>query len=199
MIKLSILILTTPRRRAGCFQKLLDSLEAQAEGKPVEIIGLYDNKKRTVGAKRNAALSLVQGEYMAFCDDDDTVAPDYVDAILACLEAHPGVDVVVFDCETTITRGGKVVDRHYSKYGKDFPYTLDGNPDIRGFKQWRGKPSHTMCWRTEVAKKAAFPDKSYAEDVDWVALANKELKTEARIDRPLYFYAFNDSISETRG
>ena len=199
MIKLSILVLTTPRRRSNLFQSIIGNLEKQAEGLPVEIIGLYDNKKRTVGAKRNAALKMAQGEYTTFTDDDDVVAIDYVKSILDCIKANPGVDVIVFDCETTVHKEGVPDENHYSKYGKDFVYSITPGVDKDGFRQWRGKPAHTMVWRTEIAKIATFPDKNYAEDVGWVALANQLIKTEARIDKVLYYYMFNSNISETRG
>jgi len=197
MIKLSILILTTPRRRAACFQTLLLELERQAEKYPVEIIGIYDNKKRSVGEKRNSALSIANGQYLTFIDDDDNIASDYVHSITESIDQHPGVDVIVFDCITSIHENGAIKEMHYSKYSKDFEYSIAPSV-IDGYRQWRGKPAHTMVWKSEIAKRHAFPDKGYGEDVDWVVKANKDVKTEARIDKVLYFYQFNPLVSETR-
>jgi glycosyltransferase involved in cell wall biosynthesis len=195
---LSILILTTPRRRDNCFQDLLTELERQSENLPVEIIGIYDNKKRSVGDKRNAALSMAQGRYVTFIDDDDKIATSYISDILACIKANPTADVVVFDCITTIRENGVIKERHYSKYGKDFAYTITDTIDENGFKQWRGKPAHTNIWRSEIAKRHTFPGKNYSEDTDWVAKANADVKAEARINKVLYYYQFNSATSETR-
>lgn len=197
-IKLSILILTTPRRRGTFFQRLLDKLEAQVGELPVEIIGIYDNKRRSVGSKRNAALAMAQGEYVCFFDDDDTPADDYVISILDCIDKNPGVDTIVFDCITTIHKDGKPVEKHYSKYSKDFDYTINNTPDANGFKQWRGKPSHTCVHRMAHVRQYAFPDKNYGEDVDFCSRVSANIKTEARIDKVLYFYNFNPLTSETR-
>lgn len=195
---LSILVLTTPRRRDNCFQDLLSELERQAEGLPVEIIGIYDNKKRSVGDKRNAALSVAKGKYLAFIDDDDKIAASYIVDVLACIKANPDVDVIVFDCITTIRENGVVKERHYSKYGKDFAYTITDKPDENGFRQWRGKPSHTCVHRTEHARRYMFPNKNYGEDVDFCSRISENIKTEARINKVLYYYNFDKATSETR-
>ncbi len=199
MIKLSILILTTPKRRNNCFQDLLYELECQTRHcQDVEIIGIYDNKKRSVGEKRNAALSMAKGEYLTFIDDDDRIDAGYVSEIMSCLENNPGVDCVVFDCITSIIENGAVKEKHFSKYSKDYSYSISDTIGADGYRQWRGKPAHTMVWRSEIAKRHAFPDKNYSEDVNWVSKACADLKTEAQIDKVLYFYNFNQSTSETR-
>ena len=82
-MKLSILILTLPSRRKTFLDDLLNNLEAQASSYPeVEILVFYDNKKRTVGQKRDGVLSLAKGDYMTFIDDDDSVAEDYIKSII---------------------------------------------------------------------------------------------------------------------
>jgi glycosyltransferase involved in cell wall biosynthesis len=44
----------------------------------IELIAFFDNKKRTIGKKRDEMLDLAKGEYLVFIDDDDRIAPDYV-------------------------------------------------------------------------------------------------------------------------
>jgi glycosyltransferase involved in cell wall biosynthesis len=35
---------------------------------------LFDNRARSIGAKRQALADIARGKYIAFCDDDDDVA-----------------------------------------------------------------------------------------------------------------------------
>ena len=189
MIKLSILVATIPSRIDNYFPRIIKTLQKQTDGRSdIEILGLFDNKKRSVGQKRNELLKLAQGEYLTFVDDDDRIAEDYVSSIMSTLIANPNADCVCFGCETTVNGG----DRHFSKYSVNYSYSRIGD-------QWRGKPAHTMIWKSAIAKKYAYPDKNYGEDVDWVVKACTEIKNEVQIDKVLYFYDFNSSVSETRG
>ena len=107
---------------------------------------------------------------------------------MEALEKNPNADCVCFKCLTTIDGKNPV----YSKYSIAYDYHQNGN-------QWFGKPAHTMIWKTAIAKKFAFPDKSYGEDIDWVKSAYREINREIQIDKVLYFYKFDSRISETRG
>jgi hypothetical protein len=71
-------------------------LTKQAEGKPVQLITLYDNRVWTVGQKRNRLLWMAEGEYLTFVDDDDEVAGDYVDTLLGAIDKARGADVICF-------------------------------------------------------------------------------------------------------
>lgn len=189
MIKLTILIATVPSRLHTFYPRLMDSINKQISGRDdVEVIGLYDNKKRSVGEKRNSLLSLAQGQFLTFIDDDDRIADDYIQSIISTIDDNSDADCIVFDCETTIDGG----DKHFSKYSIHFEYGRTGD-------QWRGKPAHTMIWRSDIAKKYLYPDKNYGEDADWVVRACADIKKEVRIDKILYYYDFNNTTTETRG
>lgn len=190
MINLSILVLTTPRRLETFFPKLIRNLEKQiGERTDVEIIGLYDNKKRTVGEKRNELIKMANGKFLTFIDDDDRVDDSYIESVLTTINNNPNADCIVFDCITKINDDPNVT---YSKYSINYPYGQTGN-------QWRGKPAHTMVWSSAIAKKHSYINKNYGEDIDWVVRACKDIKNEVRIDKVLYYYDFNSSVSETRG
>jgi glycosyltransferase involved in cell wall biosynthesis len=189
MIKFSILIATVPSRTNTFYPRLLGMLHKQIEGRDdVEIIGLYDNKKRSVGAKRNALLNLAQGQFLTFIDDDDRVSDDYIKSIMDTINTNPDADCIVFDCITTINDNERTV---YSKYSINYEYSEVGN-------QWRGKPAHTMVWKADIAKKHIYASQNYGEDVDWVKRACQDIKKEVRIDKTLYFYDFNVHTTETR-
>lgn len=186
-IKLSILVLTVPRRVTTFFPKLVERLQSQALERPVEILGLYDNQKRTVGEKRNALMGLAQGDYIVFIDDDDWVDDTYVQAILEGLAAAPDVDVLCF--EQLCTDNGASYRCLYS-LAYEYERSSDGT--------WYGKPAHTMVWRAALAKACEFPTSNYAEDMAWVAQACRLANTEHRIDARLYHYRFRADVSETR-
>jgi Glycosyl transferase family 2 len=79
----SILIAGIPERYHVVHPLLLSLLEHQAVARmpDVELLYLLDNRRRSVGAKRNALLGAATGEYVSFVDDDDQVANDYVQKI----------------------------------------------------------------------------------------------------------------------
>ena len=51
--------------------KLADRVASLAGAEQVEHLVLFDDKKRTIGAKRQALLQISRGDYIAFVDDDD--------------------------------------------------------------------------------------------------------------------------------
>jgi hypothetical protein len=199
--KLSLLIPTIPARKQTFFSTLTDFVEEQAKGKPVEILGLYDNQVRSVGAKRNALLTLAAGEWLAFIDDDDGIAPTYVDALLTAIAAVDLAEedqlpwdahckVIVFDQTVTINGSAPKL----CKYGVEYAYTETE-------KLWTGKPAHTQCWRTRYAKRFQFPEKDFGEDMAWVTQACATLPPRAqhRIEGPpLYRYHYRRVVTATR-
>lgn len=188
---LSVLILTVPERYRSFFPRLIDHLLSQSEGSPVEILALFDNKLRSVGEKRNALLSLAQGKFVAFVDDDDRVADDYIASLIDAIQDNPAADVIVFD--QIVRRNGK--KEQLCRYGVEFQRNNADPPAV-----WKGPPAHTACWRAEVAKRFQFPDRNFGEDSDWVARASAAITVErqVRIDKVLYHYDFNVQTSETR-
>ena len=69
-IKLSILVATIPNRINNYYQMMMNNLIEQVKAyDDVELISFFDNKKRTIGRKRNDMVKLAQGEYIVFIDD----------------------------------------------------------------------------------------------------------------------------------
>ena len=187
-MKLSILI-------AGLYERLesndlLKEIYQQADGlgNDVEVLYLMDDGTMSVGRKRNILLSIARGDYFAFIDDDDMVAPDYLKWLLTAIDSTKA-DVIVFRQDCIHADTGEV---EHCEYGLGYEYTKTGD-------QWRGKPAHTMAWRTDVVQDVEFPDGSFGEDIGFVKLACEKAKTEYRIDKTLYTYRFNPLTSRTRG
>jgi glycosyltransferase involved in cell wall biosynthesis len=64
-------------------------------------IEVLDIEKKGVGGNgagkvRNHGMEKVDSEWIAFLDDDDTIAPDYVETFYKEIKEHPYVDVVIF-------------------------------------------------------------------------------------------------------
>ena len=79
--QLSILTPTIPGREKQLLE-LTEKIQKQIGDLPVEHLSLCDNRKRSIGAKRQSLVDIAQGKYIAFCDDDDDISDDYVEETL---------------------------------------------------------------------------------------------------------------------
>lgn len=190
-ILLTILIPTLPNRRP-LFNELLNKLLVQSEGQPVEILSLLDNRVIPLGKKRQMLLDMAQGEYIVFIDDDDKISDDYIQTIILAIYQNPGVDVITHPIHVQRTGGGPW---GMAYYGLKYTYATR----IDTGTEYYGPPPHTVPWRREIAQQAKFPPgKIFGEDSDWVTQACKLAKTEIDLGVPLYWYCFDERVSETR-
>jgi glycosyltransferase involved in cell wall biosynthesis len=180
--RLSILVATIPERRSS-FRKLMDYLRAMSDGLPVEI--LTDDAPKgdiSIGSKRQALLNRATGDYIAFIDDDDWVAPTYVDDILKATESGP--DCIGFRIEVHgLNR------RRVEMASASMRYTWQ--KDIDGFDYVRGIYHKTPVKRSH-AIAIGFADMRFAEDKDYSdrIAASGLLKWEEYIDKALYIYRY---------
>lgn len=183
-IDLSILVLSLLERRSTFLPRLLDSLDRQVRGRPVEVLVLMDNGRREIGEKRNQLKAMARGAYICYIDDDDRIAEHYVDAILSALTTGP--DVVVFDAWVTLDgKAGKIC-----KYGYEF------NPANRREAYYR-KPNHLMVHKRQNVRAIPFKEISLGEDDEWAARVAPHIKSQVRIDDTLYYYEYNRSTSRS--
>lgn len=181
---LTVGVVSIPERSAT-LSALLADLNRQAEGKPVEVLVLTDNKQSTVGRKRDFIVQMAKGQYLSMVDDDDEVAPDYVDSILAAIRENPGVDVVTFNI---LIRGDMEGVTYYSEDNRD---DLDAGIFYR-------KPNHLCAWSTEIARKIRYRDVSYGEDHDWGTAARTMIRERVNIPRNLYVYNMRQQASQAQ-
>ncbi len=195
-MKLSILVLTVPRRLTTFFPKIIRCLEGQIKDrKDIEVFGLYDNKKMTVGGKRNALLHIARGKFTTFVDDDDRVSDDYIDSIMAAIDANPDADCIIYDIICTIKRNGIVQKEKLCKYGIEYEKFGATTPDG---KNWAGKPEHRMVYNSKISKEVKFPEKNFKEDLIWTKEAALKIKNQVKIDKVLYYFDFDYAITETQ-
>ena len=187
-MKFSILILNVPSRFEQA-ARLYNKLLAQVGALPVEILMLTDNKKRTIGDKRNDLVVASRGEYLAFIDDDDDVGEDYVGDILKAIEFNP--DVIVFNEQATLNGENPFVVRPGIEYVNEPCKKVNGKwIDIRR------RPWHWCVWKSSIAKTERVPDSSWGEDVLWVERLFPKVKVQHRIDKILRFYRYDKTKSE---
>lgn len=183
-MRLSILICSIPSR----FDKakaLYEHILSLVEDRDIEVLLLMDNKKRSIGEKREAIKNISKGEYFMFCDDDDTLY-----SIDEVYEACKDVDVVTFKNKSLNNDGSSFI----VTFGLGNP--VEHNNDGSGqFTDLRRPPWHQCAWNKRF-KTIRFPNKSYGEDWDWVELANAQAQTETHIDKVVHGYNFDPKVSE---
>lgn len=184
MIKLSILVPAIPSRWDK-FKKIFDKLNKQAT-KDVEVLGLIDNKKRSIGAKRDALKTLVNGEYMLYVDDDDDVSDDFVKEILKGIKKKP--DVIVFKQRALIDKLEGVIDFDLKNENEQF------KPN----EVTKRKPFTCCAWKSSLGKVVKFPDLMYGEDAGWLRPLWEKAKTQYKIDKILHTYIFDSKITEAK-
>jgi glycosyltransferase involved in cell wall biosynthesis len=187
---LSILI-PTLNSRSESFCSLYNDLQYQIQSKPVQILGLTDNKSFSVGEKRNLLINMSSGRYVCFIDDDDRVSEEYIDSILEAIDA----DKKVITFKGTQNTNGL----------KDAPFTYDPNigrnlkKEINGVRYKVMLPDHLCVWKKdEIVFK--FPHKNLSEDHEWARSMGSSYNSDDvhHIDKFLYHYEFNKQNSECR-
>ena len=190
MIKFSILIPSIPSR----FTKLIKQftmLSQQCEGKPVEILAFTDNKKRSIGYKRDALVQIAKGEFLSFVDDDDLVELYYVDEVLKAISEHPDSDLFTLKMTAAINGGNPFIVDYDLKYENEEAQQINGV-----WRDIKRKPFHNNIWRTTIAQSERFPDASYGEDYHWAKRLHPKVKTSFKIDKIMSHYFFDDKVTE---
>jgi hypothetical protein len=184
-MRLSILIPSIPSRFSMLFKSYNHILKL-CENKEIEVLAFTDNKKRTIGEKRDALVQMSNGKYIMFVDDDD-----YLLSIDEIYEATlKDVDVITFRQECTNTDKSKFIVTF--GLGNDIEHNCDDNGNYLDCKR---PPFHVCAWNSKF-KKYRFPNVNYAEDWGWIKQFIDSAKTEVHIDKILLQYNFDPTITE---
>lgn len=187
--KLSILIPTLPSRRrwyhsvAGQLATQLNALTTRDNidyWKMVELVNPNDRTDITIGTKRNEMMSRATGDYLCFVDDDDRIADNYIELILAGIATNP-------DCcslNGIITTDGK--------NPKPFKHSIDYKEMWEDREAYYRPVNHLNTVRASIAKQMVFPDWDRSEDSNYCFQLRDSglLKTEYKIESNLYFYDY---------
>jgi len=187
-MKLSILIPTLPKRRK-LFNALYKKLIAQVEyvhDKHLslgEVEILFDSSKKflkgglSVGAKRDALKCRATGDYLVFVDDDDNVAPNYVESILRLTETNP--DIITFRSLYKSSTYWGIVDMNLNH---------SENEQMNDTAIVKRQPFHVCPIRTTIAQQHSFPDINNAEDWGWMVKVLSNCQKQAHSDQILHQY-----------
>lgn len=172
--RLSILIISI-LERFNTLSRLLEILSPQLNNQ-VELLVLIDNKGLSIGQKRNMLLQKAQGDYVCFIDDDDEVAPTYIELIMKALKANP--DCVGFNGQIIAKNGTRKVE-----------YSLR-NRNSLGYRDqvYHCGCGHLQPIRRDIAQAAGFAEISHGEDSDFWNRVKDKLQKEVFIDSVLYNY-----------
>jgi len=171
---LSILTPAIWNRESAKF--LAAAISEQIGSAPVEHLVLFDNRARSIGAKRQALVDIARGEYVAFVDDDDDISPDYVERLLKA--AQTGADVITF--RQRAIYNGLESEVHFGINNQDGPFN-PGGITLRA-------PWHVCAWKRERVADCLFSESNYAEDLVWCMQARKRARTAHHIDEVLHTY-----------
>ena len=184
---LSILTPSVTERIDSHLKKLIEKIKNQIGDRNVEHLVFVDNKKRSIGAKRETLVQMANGKYMSFVDDDDDISDDYVTSLLEGIKHNP--DVVTFKQYCYVN------DKPVSVI--NFSLKNKVNEEYYPGGYINRVPFHVCAWRSELGKKYAFSDKNYSEDWFWAEQLAKVAQSEYHIDKVLHTYIYNDDVTTT--
>lgn len=177
---LSILIPTIPAR----FDQLGILLNRLGRDPRVEVLAFADNRRRSVGAKRQGLLDLARGDYVAFVDDDDWTTEDYLTELLPRCASGP--DVVTFE-QLAIINGveGRIIFNATCQI--DEPWQAGGTA--------RRRPWHVCAWRRSIAAQGIFTEVNYGEDRAWVDQVAPLVRNHLHIPKVLHHYRHDATLT----
>tara|TARA_R110002110_G_scaffold170551_9_gene372688 strand:+ start:277 stop:903 length:627 start_codon:yes stop_codon:yes gene_type:complete len=199
-IRLSILILSIPTRFdivKPLFDKLLKQIGDRVD---VEVISLMDNKSLHIYEKRNALLDIARGSHIAWLDDDDGVADDYVQVITKAIEDNPFTDVISFN-QTCYLEGKKALVFAAIANPTNDPVVWDYQNNK--YKDTLRRPWHWCVWKTSLARSESFKEAYDAggqscEDIDWLERLYPKVVSNVYLkDHFLHIYRWSAKTTES--
>lgn len=185
---LSILTPAVPSRLQK-LAELCEGIQSQIDELPgrelVEHLVLIDNKRRTVGEKRDALLRSARGNYVAFMDDDDEPFLEYIARLVEAAKQKP--DVITFRQHATYN--GLESEVHF-RLGQENGKFNPGGITLRN--AW-----HVCAWRRTLAIMSSFPASNYGEDWAFAApLCAMPNLSEVHIPHVLHYYRHDARTTE---
>lgn len=190
MIQLSIMIPAVfDRGYSAIYEQLLSQTNSNQE---VEILALFDNRRRSTGKKRQVLLDAAQGRFVTCLDDDDGVSDDYIASVLAAIHDKPESDVIVFNSRSSLNGEDPFIVRTGVEYENE---QCHKDPEDKHWQDIKRQPWHWCVWNRRLAMKAEFPDGYIDDDWYWLRQMIPHVKVQTRIDKVLHFYQHNSKTS----
>jgi len=188
----TIAVPTLARRAVKHAAPLLEELDKQATGYPVEVLYLGDNRRMSTGEKCNKLMDMAAGVYISFIGDDDWITRNYASTIVTALQKNPKTCLVSFDIQFWHMDDPKEHRRTFTQsFGLDQHFTEPG-------QEYR-MPTPLHVWRKEVASQVRFPSLTWGEDLTWARALLPLLDSSAStyISQVLYHVRNHGDVSET--
>lgn len=197
-MKLSILILSLwdeehEKFLSRCTEELYRQIFQLGLAEEVEIVTNIDDAKKTKGQKRNEALDLASGKYVAFFDDDDMPGPKYIEELMVGI--NQDVDCVSLLGRMTTDGHNPEIFEHSIVYN-EYRTNEERFTDEHGrYVKYERYPNHLNCIKADIAKRFKFPLINHGEDTAWATELNKSglLKKEYRTKEILYYYLYRSA------
>lgn len=142
-----------------------------------------------LSSARNVGLDIMQGEYVAFVDSDDWIAPDMYEYLYQIMQ-DTGVDISVCYYKRTSGAEGKANKK------KEQIKILEHDEIDNFFYRLNGEPSFYSVWnrlyRKSVVKFIRFWDGKINEDVLYTYEAYKSANSLAVSNQIKYYYFMNN-------
>lgn len=194
-IILSILIPSIPKRY-GILSKLAGELYKQVLYMKTfhyllgEIEIIVDGSERfldgglSIGKKREKLVSEAKGKYLCFLDDDEQIAPNYLEVLVRlCIKDR---DVCTFRSMAKMDNYWTVIDMRLGSTNDE------ANPNgIVKRNAW-----HVCPVRSKWAKLHTFDDINYGEDWKWFEQVLSHCESEAHTDAVIHSYQHSAITSE---
>lgn len=196
IIMLSVLIPSIPSRAkmfAQLFSKLYDQKKYLTETHPmlgdvqlfVDVGDAFLNGGSSIGKKRESLVNNATGKYLCFLDDDESIAPNYLETLVRL--CNEDKDVCTFRNLTKLDTFWTVVDMSLSHTENE-----QVTPDVIV----KRKPWHVCPVRSEFAKRYEFEDSNYGEDWQWFERVLSHCHNEAKTNAIIHQYNHSKINSE---
>ena len=188
----TILVPTLGERRP-LFERLMGALLPQLDsfGGQVRVAAWFNNGSPSLPTIRQRMVVAADSDYISFVDDDDLVAPYFVEAAVEALSQRP--DYVGWQVQCYSDGVPIAVSYHALEHGR---WANRGSRFLRDI-------SHINPIRTKIAQAVDFRKarKGQPEDRAWAEQLRRSrlLRTEVVVDRIMYHYLYSTSGSAGQG